>query len=257
MTAHEGEGGERLVKSAERVRDLGEVFTPAATVQAMLDLLPDDVWNPHPSATFLEPAAGDGNFLVAILERKLARIARSYEVGRLPAGDGQDAIVFHALEAVASIYAVDISPDNIIGGTPGHELGARQRLVDMFCGWHDDIFGSRLDRRSVVVRSVAWIIDRNVLVGNMLPSLPDGSPSGRDEIPLVEYLWDPSNLNVTVRRTTMGAVMADAATEVSGVQTLSFDEPEPSWTGPALGIRGAPVPAPCVPDVPERNGKAR
>ena len=32
---------ERLVKSNERVRDLGEVFTPNATVQEMLDLLPE------------------------------------------------------------------------------------------------------------------------------------------------------------------------------------------------------------------------
>ena len=34
---------ERLVKSSERVRGLGEVFTPATTVQAMLDLLPEEV----------------------------------------------------------------------------------------------------------------------------------------------------------------------------------------------------------------------
>jgi hypothetical protein len=31
---------ERGVKSAEQARDLGEVFTPVATVQEMLDLLP-------------------------------------------------------------------------------------------------------------------------------------------------------------------------------------------------------------------------
>jgi len=61
---------ERLVKSFERVRDLGEVFTPNATVQQMLDLLPSAMWAPHPSPTFFEPACGDGNFLVAILDRK-------------------------------------------------------------------------------------------------------------------------------------------------------------------------------------------
>lgn len=47
---------ERLVKSVERVRDLGEVFTPAATVKAMLDLIPEAMWVPHPSFTFLETA---------------------------------------------------------------------------------------------------------------------------------------------------------------------------------------------------------
>ncbi len=72
---------ERLVKSVERVRDLGEVFTPAATVKAMLDLIPEAMWVPYPSFTFLEPACGDGNFLVAILERKLEGVARAHVEG--------------------------------------------------------------------------------------------------------------------------------------------------------------------------------
>ena len=109
---------ERLVKSDERVRDLGEVFTHNATVQEMLDLLPAKMWAVHPSPTFLEPSCGDGNFLVAILDRKLSRIAKDFAKGKLPAGEGADAAQFHALEALASIYAVDISEDNIIGGTP-------------------------------------------------------------------------------------------------------------------------------------------
>jgi hypothetical protein len=60
IQAEEENPEERLVKSAERVRDLGEVFTAAATVREMLDLLPDEMWRPHPSPTFLEPACGDG-----------------------------------------------------------------------------------------------------------------------------------------------------------------------------------------------------
>ena len=74
LAADQATRSERLVKSAARVRDLGEVFTPAETVQSMLDLLPVDIWASHPSPTFLEPACGDGNFLVAILDRKLDRI---------------------------------------------------------------------------------------------------------------------------------------------------------------------------------------
>ncbi len=81
MTDTEGNTVERLVKSTERVRDLGEVFTPAGTVQAMLDLLPTDMWEPHPSPTFLEPACGDGNFLVAILARKLKSITIAADAG--------------------------------------------------------------------------------------------------------------------------------------------------------------------------------
>ena len=77
---------ERLVKSTERVRDLGEVFTPAATVEDMLDMLPVGMWAVHPSPTFLEPSCGDGNFLIAILTRKLDAVAEAYGRGTLPAG---------------------------------------------------------------------------------------------------------------------------------------------------------------------------
>ena len=113
------------MKSSERVRNLGEVFTPAETIDAMLELLPAGVWGHHPSSSFLEPGCGDGNFLVAILERKLDVVASAFARGELAAGPSVDALVFHGLEALASIYAVDISVDNVIGGTPGHEIGAR------------------------------------------------------------------------------------------------------------------------------------
>ena len=69
------------------------------------------IWVPHPSPTFLEPSCGDGNFLVAILARKLDSVAEAFDAGTLPVGIHSDALVFHGLEAIASIYAVDISVD--------------------------------------------------------------------------------------------------------------------------------------------------
>ena len=52
----------------------GEVFTPKALVDEMLDKLPSHLWA-NPELTWLDPAAGDGNFLEAIcirLDRGLA-----------------------------------------------------------------------------------------------------------------------------------------------------------------------------------------
>jgi len=103
------------VKSTQRVRDLGEVFTPAHIVDAMLDLLPAEMWDPHPAPTYLEPACGDGNFLVAILNRKLHRISANRDTGNLPAGTNLAGLHFHMLQATASIYGVDICADNIHG----------------------------------------------------------------------------------------------------------------------------------------------
>ena len=83
---------ERLIKSTERVKKFGEVFTPPKLVSDMLDKLPADVW--LPGKTFFEPACGNGNFLVQVLERKLAA--------------GHD-----VYDAVSTIYAVDIQSDNV------------------------------------------------------------------------------------------------------------------------------------------------
>lgn len=249
---------ERLVKSEERVRDLGEVFTPAATVAAMLDLLPADVWRPHPSSTFLEPACGDGNFLVAILDRKLEAVSVGLGQLSLPAGVGTPAFEFHALEALASIYAIDISSENVLGGTPGHEVGARDRLLRVFGDWWVHVVGSKLASRSRVLRSAQWIVDRNILVGNMLETNADGSPSGRDELPLVEYSWDPTDGRVGVAVTTFGQVMSEQLAESTGVMSLFTDDtPTEVWEGPAADLHKAPVIAPSANVAVVRNGRGR
>jgi len=91
---------EVLAKSRERVKAHGEVFTPRFIVDNMLDMLEKE--NPEinvfaPEKTFLEPACGNGNFLVAILERKLKHCKSDGDINT----------------AVGSIYGIDIMPDNI------------------------------------------------------------------------------------------------------------------------------------------------
>lgn len=240
MTLDPTTGDERLVKSAERVRELAEVFTPGATVQAMLDLLPAEMWAIHPAATFLEPSCGDGNFLVAILDRKLRSITDALHGGVLPAGSGAGDALFHGLEALASVYGVDISADNIIGGTPGHEVGARRRLLDLFAGWALSRPGPAVDDASRYRDAARWIVTQNIQVGNMLPSGPDGRPTGRDDLPLMEYLWQPETGEVEVRATTLGAVMAQTSAETTGVMSL-FGPPEPTliWKGRAEDLSSA------------------
>lgn len=258
MTVLEAAEYERLVKSDDRVRDLGEVFTPTSTVSAMLDLLPDDVWIPHPAATFLEPACGDGNFLVAILDRKLDAVADGIAKRSLPAGADSAAYKFHALEALASIYAVDISAENVIGGTPGHEVGARDRVLRVFEDWHAAVTASRLTTRSRVLKSARWIVDRNILIGNMLDTNADGTPSGRDDLPLVEYTWSPRTAEVSVAVTTFGRVMSDRAAETTGVMSLFADEgPTEVWSGLAADLHKAPVVAPSAKVSVARNGRGR
>ena len=65
-----------LVKLKQRVADHGEVFTPEWMVEAMLDLVKGE--SERIDSRFLEPACGDGNFLVQILRRKLAAVELKY-----------------------------------------------------------------------------------------------------------------------------------------------------------------------------------
>ena len=59
----------KQIKSKQRVADHGEVFTREQEVNAMLDLVKDEILRIE--SRFLEPACGDGNFLIQILKRKL------------------------------------------------------------------------------------------------------------------------------------------------------------------------------------------
>lgn len=97
---------EKLVKSKERVKNHAEVYTPEHIINEMLDLIPIDTWDDI-DATFLEPSAGNGNFVVKILERKLARCTTTDE----------------KLRALKSIYAVELLPDNLA------EMKARMREI--------------------------------------------------------------------------------------------------------------------------------
>lgn len=62
----------KLIKSKQRVKDFGEVFTPIWVVNEMLDELEkeSDAFS-DVGKTFLEPTCGTGNFVVEIYRRKL------------------------------------------------------------------------------------------------------------------------------------------------------------------------------------------
>ena len=91
----------KQIKSRQRVADHGEVFTNPREVNAMLDLVRDESF--RLDSRFLEPACGDGNFLIEILRRKLSLLKEI---------KSQTEWEFQSLIAVGSCYGIDILPDN-------------------------------------------------------------------------------------------------------------------------------------------------
>lgn len=106
------------IKSKNRVRKHGEVFTAEREVKAMCDLVKDET--ERIDSRFLEPACGDGNFLAEILTRKLAVVRKKY--GKSPLDYEKNAVL-----AASSIYGVDILHDNVDA--------CRKRMFEIWNGY--------------------------------------------------------------------------------------------------------------------------
>ena len=121
-----------------RVKKFGEVFTPPQIVNLMLD--DENLADVFQSldAKILEPTAGDGIFLVGILERKLKLAKNSAD----------------AFTALSSIYGIEIQFDNL--------AYARKNVADTFTAFHENNFGD-------FDKNLMWqIIYKNIVQGDAL-----------------------------------------------------------------------------------------
>jgi hypothetical protein len=223
-----------LVKSSDRVRDAGEVFTPFNIIEDMLDLLPKASWNYGPSKTFLEPSCGNGRFLVVILYRKFAAL-RDLLKSQLR----DDIKMGYALEALSSIYGIDISEDNILGHENGDNDGARKRLLEHF----RHLSAEHFDAGALVEmeQTAEWILEHNILVGNMLGFDSSGKLTNRDSMPIPEYLWDLDNSSVEVRFHTWSEIEeANRSKDDGMLDIFGAGEPRNHWQGNLARLGEAP-----------------
>lgn len=139
----------KQIKSKARVEERGEVFTDEREVTAMLDLVSIECL--RPDSRFLEPACGNGNFLVAILERKLDELKRKY---RSAHRDYEK----QSIIAIGSLYGVDIMRDNV--------EECRTRLFDIWDKKYKAI--CKKDCSDEARESVRFILRRNIVCGNAL-----------------------------------------------------------------------------------------
>lgn len=164
---------ELLIKSRQRVKAHGEVFTPRRMVNQMLDLVRAELETGpgFVDKTFLEPSAGDGNFLIAILSRKLHAIERRYQPEFWPT---------ESLFALASIYGIELLADNI--------LAARAGLLAEFVRFHE-LRGGACGPRTNLRRAAEYLICANIVNGNTLTGLSaDGGP--------IEFSWWHRVMNI-------------------------------------------------------------
>lgn len=119
-----------LIKSKERAKELGEVYTPSSLVEEMTNQIEKSYWSLD--KTIFESSCGNGNFLTVILEKK---IKESKDI----------------LGSLKTIYGVDIMKDNI--------KEARCRMLQVCI---DN--GLSLEDSEIAVE----ILKKNIVVGNTL-----------------------------------------------------------------------------------------
>lgn len=137
------------IKSNDRVRNHGEVLTARREVEAMLDLVKNE--SERIDSRFLEPACGDGNFLVAILERKLKTVVSRYKTKKAD-------FEVQMLSALASIYGIDLLEDNV--------QIARNRMFEIACDCYKNSLKIKPDEQFQNI--MKFILSKNILQGDSL-----------------------------------------------------------------------------------------
>ncbi len=134
-----------LIKSKQRIADHGEVFTPAWMVEAMLDLVKGET--ERIDSRFLEPACGSGNFLVRILQRKLAAVEVKF-------GRSDFEKRHYALLALMCTYGIELLADNI--------AECQANMLEVFAEYLE------LDESDDLHRAASHVLSQNVVHGDAL-----------------------------------------------------------------------------------------
>jgi len=188
------------VKSKKRVADHGEVYTSEREVNAMLDLVKHET--ERIDSRFLEPACGNGNFLVEVLRRKLAVVTARYAKSQI---DWE----YYAFVAVSSLYGVDILPDNV------QECVERLFALanEQYCGLYP------VKNKDPWRAAIRYLLTRNILWGDALDYT---HPQSKEPIVFSEWTF------VTSRRVKRRDYQFKYLVKKSHQFTLFNDRSEPA-----------------------------
>lgn len=134
-----------LIKSKKRVADHGEVFTPPWIAEAMLDLVKDET--ERIDSRFLEPACGSGNFLVRVLQRKLAAVEIKFRKSEFEKRH-------YALLSLMCTYGIELLEDNI--------SECRANMLEVLAEYLN------IDTSDDLYRAASYVLSQNLVHGDAL-----------------------------------------------------------------------------------------
>ena len=163
----------KQIKSKHRVTEFGEVNTSFQTIENIIDLVGNEAM--RYDSKFLDPACGDGNFLLALLNRKLA-----YFRGK--PNKNTTLCEEKLMIILSSIYGIDKLRDNIVE--------ARIRILKRFTDAYAKLFDSEVKKH--IIRSAEYIISKNIIFGDALTL--ENYESG-NEIIFSEWFFSDMQIN--------------------------------------------------------------
>lgn len=148
----------KLVKSKERVKNFGEVYTPSNIVNKMLDLDGIKECSYSIDKTFLEPSCGNGNFLIEILRRKIETVEKL----------DKEQYDLNIIQAISTIYGIDIKMDNV--------KESINRMLEYITSKYKEFNGVEISDK--LLKVVKLILKRNIQCGDTI----EGVEYKRNEI---------------------------------------------------------------------------
>lgn len=136
---------EEIIKSKKRVNQHGEVFTPLEIVNDMLDTVQSE--SERIDSRFLEPACGNGNFLVQVLNRKFQTVQLKYKASIFEKKH-------YALLAIMSVYGIELLKDNI--------EECKMNLANSFAEF------LKINKSDDIFKAAIRVLSLNLIQGNAL-----------------------------------------------------------------------------------------
>jgi hypothetical protein len=149
-------------RSKDRIRDLGEVFTPDSYVEEMLELLAKDkrgLWSDE-EVSFLEPCSGHGNIVLPIYKRRLDGIYKKAITQGL--SKTNEAPFYAVANALNTLWAIDIDSKNV-ENCRSRVLSATLEFLKTKLEIKSDavLFSKKREFFAHVLSAIKWHIDEN------------------------------------------------------------------------------------------------
>ncbi len=183
------------------MRDYGEVFTPKKIVNDILDMPGMDEASQRIETRFLEPAAGEGVFLVQILLRKLSALASEQ-------GSSLTGFENYSLLALSTLYGIELLEDN-----------SQRCVMNLFEAYYKfyqkEAQKHNKDVKENVLQSAKYIISKNIVQGDFLKRTTSaGQPIVFTEWKITNPQKETQKLWVQITEYTLEEIFNKAASEL-------------------------------------------